>query len=125
MELARWPALAMPWLASDDLADSALPPLAPGCPKDSFDAVSPIRIAGLADGVTLRKPSNATRPLSITLSALGTTNVVQWLLDGRLQGESTGAAPIRIEVTQPGEHHITAVASNGPFARIALQVLAR
>lgn len=125
VEVARWPALVAPWLSSDDLAASALPPLAPGCPRDSFDAISPIRIAGIADGVTLRKPSNGTRPLGITVNALGTSQVVQWLLDGRLQGESAGAAPIRIEVTQPGEHHLTAVAANGPFARITLTLQTR
>ncbi|MET0505163.1 MAG: penicillin-binding transpeptidase domain-containing protein, partial [Luteibacter sp.] len=122
--LARWPALAMPWLSADDLAASALPPLAPGCPRDSLDAASPIRIGGVADGVTLRKPPNATGPLHVTVNALGTTEEVQWLLDGRLQGTSQGAASIQLALPQPGDHQVTAVARNGPFARIALHVQA-
>jgi len=124
VSIVRWPVMSMPWLSPDDLAASALPPLAPGCPKDSFDAVGAIRIAGIADGVTLRKPSNATQPLRITVNAIGTTEDVQWLLDGRLQGASKAGAPMRIELTQPGHHDITAVAANGPFARTTLNVLA-
>jgi penicillin-binding protein 1C len=122
--VARWPALVMPWLSTEDLAASTLPPLAPACAPDSLDAASPIRIAGVADGVTLRKPPNATQPLRVTVNALGTVNDVQWLLDGRLQGASVGAAPMQIALPQPGDHQVTAVAQNGPFARITLHVLA-
>ncbi|MGY3232817.1 penicillin-binding protein 1C [Luteibacter sp. HA06] len=122
--VARWPALAMPWLSSDDLVASTLPPLAPTCAADSLDAASPIRIAGVADGVTLRKPTNATEPLRVTVNALGTIDDVQWLLDGRLQGASVGAASLQIALPQAGDHQITAVAQNGPFARITLHVLA-
>ncbi|KLD75048.1 penicillin-binding protein [Xanthomonas hyacinthi DSM 19077] len=121
--VARWPALATPWLSTDDLAASALPPLAAGCAPDSLDAASPIRIAGVADGVTLRKPPNAAEPLHVTVNALGTVDDVQWLLDGRLQGASAGAKPIQIALPLPGDHQITAVAQNGPFARITLHVL--
>jgi penicillin-binding protein 1C len=122
--IARWPALATPWLSPDDLSASALPPLAPGCAPDSLDAVGPIRIAGLADQSTLRQPANATRPLRATLTAVGTTQHVAWLLDGRWQADSTGDAPVQIALDTPGTHQVTAVASNGPFARITLTVLA-
>lgn len=47
ISLARWPALAAPWLKSEDAKAAALPPLAPGCPPDSMDVASPIRIAGI------------------------------------------------------------------------------
>jgi penicillin-binding protein 1C len=123
-QVARWPALATPWLSQDDLAASALPPLAPGCAPDSLDAVGPIRIAGLADQTTLRQPANATRPLHATLSAVGTTRNVAWLLDGRWQADTVGDAPVQIALETPGTHQVTAVAADGPFARITVNVLA-
>lgn len=124
MTLARWPALATPWLATADAAASALPPLAPGCDPDSLEVANPIRIAGISDGAVLRAAPNSDSPLSITLRALGTVEQVQWLMDGRLQGASLGAAPIRLAFPQAGVHQITALADHGAFAHISLSVLA-
>jgi penicillin-binding protein 1C len=123
LRLARWPALATPWLSVDDRADSALPPLAPGCAADSLDRATPIRIAGLADGVTLRKAPNSDRPLRVTLRALGAQGKVQWLLDGRLQGDSEGAAALTLLLRQPGRHTVTALARNGAFSSLQLNVV--
>ncbi len=122
IELARWPALAAPWLRADDAAASALPPLMPGCPADSLDVANPIRIAGISSGATLRQAPNSKQPLHITLQALGTTDEVQWLLDGRLQGSSVGSAGMLIALPQPGEHQITALSRNGAYAHIAVTV---
>ncbi|WP_445146721.1 penicillin-binding protein 1C [Dyella sp. Tek66A03] len=120
--LARWPALATPWLSPGDVAASALPTLAPGCAPDSLEVASPIRIAGLSNGALLRQAPNSAEPLSITLHALGTADDVQWLLDGRLQGSSHGGADMRITLTQPGPHQITALSSHGAFARLSAVV---
>jgi len=121
--LARWPALATPWLASADAAASALPPLAPGCEPDSLEVANPIRIAGISDGAVLRAAPHSDAPLSITLRALGTVEQVQWLVDGRLQGSSSGAAPMRVVLPQAGMHQITALADHGAFAHMSLSVL--
>lgn len=121
--LARWPALATPWLAPADAAASALPPLAPGCDPDSLEVANPIRIAGISDGAILRVAPNSDAPLSVTLRALGTLERVQWLLDGRLQGDSSGPAPMRLALAQPGTHQITALSAHGAFARLTLSVL--
>nr|WP_240734185.1 penicillin-binding protein 1C [Dyella soli] len=121
--LARWPALATPWLGPADAAAAALPPLAPGCDPDSLDVANPIRIAGISDGAVLRAAPNSGAPLSVTLRALGTVEPVQWLLDGRLQGDSLGAAPMRVVLAQPGMHQITALSLHGAFARLTLSVL--
>lgn len=122
LRIARWPALATPWLDADDAARAALPPLAPGCVPDSLDTVSPIRIAGLSDGARLRAAPNSTQPLRVTLQALGTTQEVQWLLDGRLQGSSQGGAAMRLSLPEAGEHQITALTRDGAFARITVTV---
>ncbi|MGB3268705.1 MAG: penicillin-binding protein 1C, partial [Rhodanobacter sp.] len=123
MELARWPALATPWLGVADRERSALPPLAPGCAPDSLDRATPIRIAGLADGVTLRRAPNSEQPLRVTLRALGAQTTVQWLLDGRLQGSSESDAAIAITLPRAGDYRITALARDGAFATLRVAVL--
>ena len=122
LTIARWPALATPWLDDDDAAAAAVPSLAPGCVADSLDVASPIRIAGIGDGALLRAAPHSSEPLRVTLHALGAAGEVQWLLDGRLQGSSQGSAPLRIALSQSGQHTVTALAKNGAFARITVQV---
>jgi penicillin-binding protein 1C len=122
VQIARWPALATPWLSRDDAAHAALPPLAPDCAADSLDITSPIRIAGLSNGVRLRQAPNSAQPLRVTLKALGTASEVQWLLDGRLQGSSIGNADIRLSLPEAGDHQITALTHDGAFARLAITV---
>lgn len=122
IQLARWPALATPWLGVDDRAAAALPPLAPGCAADSLDRATPIRIAGLASGVTLRRAPNSDQPLRVTLRALGADGEVQWLLDGRLQGSSVGAAAQTIALHRAGPHTVTALTGDGAFSAVRFHV---
>lgn len=122
--LARWPALATPWLSVADQRAAAVPSLAPGCPADSLASASPIRIAGLTPGTTLRRAPHSTEPLYVQLQALGAENAVQWLLDGRLQGSSTADQTIRIALPQPGQHTVTALADSGAYGSIELRVAA-
>ena len=122
VQIARWPALASPWLSDDDATHAALPPLAAGCPPDSLDVASPIRIAGLTQGVRLRQAPNSTQPLRVTLQALGAIGEVQWLLDGRLQGSSVGSANMQLALPQGGDHQITALTRDGAFAQLVLSV---
>jgi penicillin-binding protein 1C len=124
IKLARWPALATPWLGVDDRNASALPSLAPGCAADSLDAAAPIRIAGLSSGVTLRRAPNSDQPLRVSLRALGAQGDVQWLLNGRLQGRSDGDQAITITMAQSGDCKITALARDGAFATITAHVAA-
>jgi penicillin-binding protein 1C len=124
IKLARWPALATPWLGVDDRNASALPSLAPGCAADSLDAAAPIRIAGLSSGVTLRRAPNSDQPLRVSLRALGAQGNVQWLLNGRLQGRSDGDQAITITMAQSGDCKITALARDGAFATITAHVAA-
>lgn len=122
IQIARWPALAAPWLSADDAVQAALPPLAPGCAPDSLDVANPIRITGLSQGVRLKQAPNSTQPLRVTLQALGATGEVQWLLDGRLQGSSVGSARMQLALPQQGDHRITALARDGAFAQLAVYV---
>jgi penicillin-binding protein 1C len=122
VQLARWPALATPWLSVDDRASSALPPLAPGCAADSLAVASPIRIAGLSNGTSLRRAPHSDQPLRVTLQALGAQGTVQWLLDGRLQGTSENAAPLTLTLAPSGRHTVTALTGNGAFSSLQLNV---
>ncbi|HEY8682923.1 MAG TPA: penicillin-binding protein 1C, partial [Rhodanobacter sp.] len=122
IEIARWPALATSWLGLDDRAHAALPPLAPGCPADSLDSASPIRIAGISNGITLRRAPNSDQPLRVRLQALGAQGTVQWLLDGRLQGTSENDAAQTLSLIQPGAHSVTALTRNGAFSSLQLSV---
>lgn len=122
VQIARWPALAAPWLSADDAAQAALPPLAPNCAPDSLDIASPIRIVGLGAGTRLRQAPNSTQPLRVTLQALGATGEVQWLLDGRLQGSSVGTAKMQLNLLQQGDHRITALTRDGAFAQLVVVV---
>ena len=107
---------------ADDLAASTLLPLAPGCAADSLDRASLIRIAGVSNGSVLRRAPNSDQPLRIMLRALGARANVQWLLNGRLQGSSTGADARAITLGQAGTYRITALASDGAFATLMLRV---
>ncbi|MEO6925137.1 MAG: penicillin-binding protein 1C, partial [Rhodanobacter sp.] len=123
IQIARWPVLAAPWLSVDDQRAAAMPPLASGCAADSLDVASPIRIAGLNSGVTLRRAPNSDHPLRVTVNALGTQGPVQWLLNGRLQGSSEGDAAMTIVLAQAGDYHITALARDGAFATLRVHAL--
>ena len=124
VQVARWPALATPWLSAEDTAAAALPPLASGCAVDSLDRANPIRIAGFTPGATLRRAPHASQPLRISLHALGAQGAVQWLLDGRLHGSSIGSAAITLTLTQPGAHMVTAISAQGAFSSLPLRVVA-
>ena len=122
LTLARWPALATPWLGVSDRAASALPALAPGCAPDSLAVAVPIRISGLREGSVLRQAPNSAEPLRIAVRALGAQDVVQWLLDGRLQGSTQGEGSITLTLARPGAHALTALSPDGAWASVAFAV---
>ncbi|HVQ33569.1 MAG TPA: penicillin-binding protein 1C [Lysobacter sp.] len=122
-EIARWPALASPWLAADARAASRLPPRGADCAPDGRDAAEELRIDGLVDRATLARPSNSAAPLRLSVRALGTEAQVRWLLDGRLVGESTGGASWNFDFADTGAHTLTALAETGAWASVGFRVL--
>lgn len=118
--LARPSKISLP--SSPPSSTSAPPALAPGCAPDSLDRATPIRITGLASGVTLRRAPNSDQPLRVTLRALGAEGEVQWLLDGRLQGSSVGAAVQSLVLHRPGPHTVTALTRDGAFSAVRFRV---
>lgn len=122
-ELARWPALASPWLSIEARQASRLPALAPDCAPDGRDATEELRIEGIDDRATLARASNSTTPLRLSLRAIGSEARIRWLLDARLVGESRGAGNFLHEFSEPGSHTLTALADSGAWSRIEFRLL--
>lgn len=122
-QIARWPALVMPWLPPSWRQAAQLPPLAADCAEDGRSATETLQISGLNDGVTLAKPPGATGGVKLALRAVGAQARVQWLLDGRLLGETEGAGLLVREFDQPGRHELTALADSGAWDSVRFVLL--
>jgi len=119
-EVARWPVNLEPWLDATLLRKHALPRWKPGCTADDALGAS-LRIAGLEGGAVLR-PAPQTGRIAVTLSAIGNTQRVYWLIDGDYSQVSKSAAPVRVVFTENGTHAITAFDADGRHHRIEIVV---
>lgn len=122
-EIARWPALASPWLSAAERRASRLPPLADDCMADGRGAVQELRIEGINDRATLARAPGSRHAVRLSLRALGTDSSVQWLLDGRRIGESEGGRPFAHDFAEDGEHTLTALAQSGAWTSLRFRVL--
>ena len=122
VDVARWPALAYPWLSHEMRRRASLPPLAAGCADDGLDATQPLRIDGVTDRSTIARAPNSARPPTLRLRALGANGDVLWLVDGRLVGSSRGQAPFEHAFAEAGRRTITALAGNA-YAQVEVRVL--
>jgi penicillin-binding protein 1C len=123
IEIARWPALAYPWLPRAVRERASLPPLAKGCAPDGLDAGQPIRIDGVAPDAAIARAPNSDAPASLRLRALGADGAVLWLVNGRLAGETHGAQVFEHAFANPGPQQVTALAASGAYAQVQLRVL--
>jgi penicillin-binding protein 1C len=123
VEIARWPALATPWLSQAVRAASTLPPLADDCMADGRDADATLQIEGIADGAVLSPPPGHTGGIRVSLRALGAEGRVQWLLDGRWLAESRGNDAVTVEVSGTGPMVLTALADSGAWASLQFRAL--
>ncbi|HEV7490210.1 MAG TPA: penicillin-binding protein 1C, partial [Rhodanobacteraceae bacterium] len=123
MDIARWPALAYPWLSRDVRRRASLPPLAAGCASDGLDAIQPIRIDGVADHSAIARAPNSDKPAIVRLRALGANGDVLWLVNGKFEGETRGAGAFEHAFAETGDQTITALAKSGNYAQLQLRVL--
>jgi penicillin-binding protein 1C len=121
--IARWPALASPWLSAAERRQSSLPPLAKDCQPDGLDATTELRIEGIADQSSVARAPNSPKPVRLSLRALGTAGRVMWLVNGSLQGETLGARPFVRDYAETGVQEVTALAETGAWTRIDFRVL--
>jgi penicillin-binding protein 1C len=122
-QIARWPALAMPWLPAAWRAQASLPPLSPDCVDDGRGGTEALHIEGVNDGATLARAPGRAGGVKLSLRAVGATSRVQWLLDGRWIGETEGARPLSREFAEPGRHELTALADSGAWDSLRFAIL--
>ena len=123
VEIARWPALASPWVAAQNRQASRLPALSPDCAPDGRDAGEELRIDGLNDNASIARAPGSAHGARLQLRALGTDSRVQWLLDGRWIAETRGAQAFQRDFEDTGEHQLTALADSGAWTRVRFTVL--
>ena len=124
IEIARWPALAYPWLSRETRRRARLPPLAAGCDGDGLDALQPIRIDGVADHAAIARAPNSVKPATLRLRALGAERErILWLVNGKLEGQTRAAQPFEHAFADTGEQTITALAASGAYAQLQIRVL--
>lgn len=121
--IARWPALASPWLAAAERAQSALPPLAKDCQSDGLGVTTTMQIDGVVDGSTVARAPNSPRPVRLSLRALGAPGRVMWLINDRLQGQTMGNGAFVHEYPDPGVQTVTAMAETGAWTQLRFRVL--
>ncbi len=121
--IARWPALASPWLSIAERERSAIPALAADCQPDGLDATTELRIEGVTDRASVARAPNSTKPVRLSLRALGTAGRVMWLVNGRLQGDTIGGAPFVRDYPDVGIQEVTALSETGAWTRIGFRVL--
>lgn len=122
--IARWPALASPWLPTAWREAARLPPLSPDCRDDGREAGESLRIEGVNDGATLARAPGSVGGLRLSLRALGASTRVQWLLDGRWIGETQGSQSLLRDFDAIGQHELTALADNGAWHSLRFRILA-
>jgi penicillin-binding protein 1C len=121
-QVARWPALAYPWLGGAERRSASLPARASDC-SESAEPEQTLRIAGLVDGSVVRRAPNATQPPQVTLRALGTREEVRWMIDGRLLGRTLADAPLVATLDREGTQRILALDATGRYAWTEVRVL--
>ena len=122
-EIARWPALAMPWLPAAERSQSALPALAADCVDDQRQGLEALHIEGINDRATIARAPGSAHGARIGVRAVGGSGPVQWLLDGRWVAETRGPGSFVRTYDVPGEHELTALAQTGAWSRVRFRVL--
>lgn len=120
--LAPWPVLVHPWLTPGERRQATLPPLADDCTAPA-EPLRTLRIAGIVDGAVLRSPSNRAGTPEVSVRALGASDEVHWLIDGRRIAGSLNDAPVQLRLEQPGPQRLLAIDSHGRYAHIDIRVL--
>jgi penicillin-binding protein 1C len=123
IDVARWPALAYPWLSRAQRKRASLPPLAPQCAADALERVASLRIDGIGNGAAIARAPGSVKPAQLSLKALGATGSVLWLINGKLEGETSGTRVFTHAFAETGPQTITAYTPAGVYAQIDIRVL--
>jgi penicillin-binding protein 1C len=123
VDIARWPALAYPWLSRAERQRSSLPPLAANCAPDALERIASVRIDGIGDGAAIARSPGSEKPAQLSLKALGASGKVMWLVNGRLEGETSGSRAFVHAFADSGPQTITALTAAGAWSQVDIRVL--
>ena len=123
-QIARWPALAYPWLSTRLRALASLPALDKACAPDAMRPEALV-IEGVLDGATLKPPSNrdASSAVPVGVRAIGSDSTISWLLDGALLARTQGGETLKMDLPAVGKHRLVAIDAQGRFAAIGFAVI--
>ncbi len=123
VDIARWPALAYPWLSHAQRQRASLPPLARQCSADALERYANVRIDGIGNGAAIARAPGSEKPAELSLKALGASGKVLWLINGKLEGETNGVHPFVHGFADLGPQTITALTSGGAYSQVDIRVL--
>ncbi len=123
VDIARWPALAYPWLSHGQRQRATIPALAPGCAADALDRYANLRIDGIGNGAAIARSPGSPKPAQLSLKALGASGPVMWLVNGRLEGETSGTRAFVHAFADVGPQTITALTPAGAYSQVDIRVL--
>lgn len=118
--VARWPTLLQPWTGPDPRTAAGHFKWGPPC--RGATPARRLRISGLDEGAVLQEAPGQ-RGITVRVQALGSDGEVHWLLNGRLVGLTTPAAPsLRLALPDRGSHALTALDAAGLYQRVGFTV---
>jgi penicillin-binding protein 1C len=123
IDIARWPALAYPWLSHGERQRSTIPPLALGCAPDALERYANLRIDGIGNGAAIARSPGSPKPAQLSLKALGSNGRVMWLVNGKLEGETSGTRAFVHAFADVGPQTITALTPAGAYSQVDIRVL--
>ncbi|MFM8899210.1 MAG: penicillin-binding protein 1C [Burkholderiales bacterium] len=124
LSYARWPALLEPWVEGAWRSEVENLPLASHCEQRGrpHSAQRNLRIGGLDAGSLLR-PAPGHNSVTVQVRAVGSTDAITWLLDGRTVGHSEAGQPrLALTLSEPGPHALTALDAQGRYERVEFVV---
>ena len=119
VEYARWPALLQPWITPSQRSEAERLPLGPPCAHQAPSRS--LRITGISPGSVLHAVPGK-KSLTLQLQALGTSEPVVWLLNGRWVGSTTPDAKLSLPLADAGRHALTAIDPAGRFEQLAFEM---
>lgn len=122
-QIARWPALAYPWLSRAQRQQASLPALAADCAADALDSGNSLRIEGVTPNAAIARAPGSDKPATLSLRAIGANTRVMWLINGKLEGETLANKTFEHTFPTPGAQTITAMTASGLYTQIEIQVL--
>ncbi len=123
VDIARWPALAYPWLSHGERQRATIPPLASSCAPDALERYASLRIDGIGNGAAIARSPGSPKPAQLSLKALGANGRVMWLVNGKLEGETSGTRAFVHAFADVGPQTITALTPAGVYSQVDIRVL--